>query len=60
MYLWRAVDHAWQVLDMLTRNRDRGLRFTNSVSQTAINVFADQVVGIHDRPLIEVAAPATQ
>jgi hypothetical protein len=30
------------------------------VSQPAINVFADQVVGFHDRPLIEIATPATQ
>jgi transposase-like protein len=29
MYLWRAVDHECEVLDMLARNRDRGLRFTN-------------------------------
>src|SRR2546423_14223460 len=28
------------------------------VSQPAIDVFADQVVGFHHRPLIEVAAPA--
>ena len=25
-----------------------------------INVLAEQVLGFHDRPLIEVAAPATQ
>src|SRR5207237_787579 len=30
------------------------------VSQPTIDVFADQVVGFHDRPLIEVAAPAAQ